>query len=249
MTKCSLIAGGYSLLELLVVLAIIATLALAGATRIGSRSNSAVRQVLGELEGHLMEDLELAAATGRDVAIASRGDWSVSSPLLLARENGTGLTAATVLADGQSAPSSFRLALASAGGNTFLARDHAHAGVVTGACPGWWATATGPDPENGNTSADLATVQPFSDHAAFSSLLADQTRNLFQGGTSTSLVTISGVTRRFNQSFWIKVVALRGGYPMPGGAMGLLLVQAGGSNIYTFYNPGTAHGTGQWMRL
>jgi prepilin-type N-terminal cleavage/methylation domain-containing protein len=76
---------GYSLIELLVVLVIIGILAVLGISMMGNRSGAAVRSVLDEIEGSLLDAHKYAVATGRDVTIVTRGDWTPSTPLVVVR--------------------------------------------------------------------------------------------------------------------------------------------------------------------
>jgi len=60
---------GYSLVELLVVLAIIGILSLAGAMTLGNQQGTAVRSLLDELEGSVVDAQRYAINSGRDVAL------------------------------------------------------------------------------------------------------------------------------------------------------------------------------------
>ena len=224
--KCS---AGFSLIELLVVLVIVGALASVGVYTLGNRSASAVRQVLDELEGTLLSAQKLAVATGQDVLVATQGEWSATTPLALSFGNAT-LGGPAILLNGQTDPASF---LFTTGGREFMSTA-----VVTATNPGWWGT--------GNT--DINTVAPFNDpNSGFQGLLTTYP-NLFQGGAVASSARISGINKRFTTTFWIEVVAFRGGGPVAGGPMGLLVVQANGASIYKFYNPGVASG-GAWRRM
>lgn len=239
---------GYSLIELLVVLAIVAILAIAGISMLGNRPGGAVRGVMDELEGSLLEAHKLAVATGRDVRIVTQGDWMKASgtPLIMTRGVVTPTsTAATILAAGQLASESFRVGLS----GTAYSREHMNAGIPVQGSP-WWATAQG-----GNQ--DISQVEPFKTDAGFSSAIAATGANLpgltgpnllFQGGTVNS-VRISGGDKRFTSTFVIPVVGLSSGNAIPGGPMGLIVVQGNGATIYKFYNPGARDGDGKWRRI
>jgi prepilin-type N-terminal cleavage/methylation domain-containing protein len=67
--------SGFSLIELLVVLAIVAALAIAGVYTMGGRPNAAVRSTLDEIEGTIMGAQKLASATGKDVYLVADGVW------------------------------------------------------------------------------------------------------------------------------------------------------------------------------
>lgn len=196
--------------------------------------------VLDELEGVLLSAQKTSIATGRDVLIATQGTWSAGNPLLLAYGDAT-LGSAPILANGQTAPESFRVAVSAGGG---LQRDHLHGGVVaTGST--WWASAG-----TGNATSDISALPPFDGSVpGFSGLLADGTQNLFQGA-SVNTARISGTSKRFVTTFWIQVVGLRDGNAIVGGPMGLLVVQSNGASIYKFYNPGVRNGgDGKWKRI
>ncbi|HNX95977.1 MAG TPA: type II secretion system protein, partial [Holophaga sp.] len=63
--RCS----GFSLIELLVVLAILGILSMVGLSMLGDRKGSAVRGVMDEIEGVLMAAQRNAASTGTDVTL------------------------------------------------------------------------------------------------------------------------------------------------------------------------------------
>lgn len=234
---------GYSLIELLVVLAIVGILTIAGISMMGNRSGAAVRGVLDELEGSLQDAQKLSVATGQDVLIVTEGDWTtVANPLIMTRGLLTATsTPATILADGQLASESFRISRT----NNIVSREHSHAGVVSRGSP-WWVNGQG-------TNDDIATVPPFSDPlvpgfmGGFSTALTPD--NLLFQGAATNSVRISGGNKRFTSTFWIPVVALYNGNALPGGAMGLIVVLNNGATIYKFYNPGTQNGDGHWRRI
>jgi prepilin-type N-terminal cleavage/methylation domain-containing protein len=231
---------GYSLIELLVVLAIVGILVTVGVTMIGNRPAGAVRQTMDELEGTLMGAQKAAVATGQDIMLVSTGEWDAANPLILAYGSAS-LGSAAILTNGKMTSESFRLAVA--GGGVGLRREHLHAGVVTAATAGWWTTAK----SGGN--ADIVSVAPFNDaNSGFKDVLTANP-NLFQGGTAANgTVRISGTNKRFTTTFWIAVVGVSNGQPIVGGPMGLLVVQANGASVYKFYNPGIASG-GTWRRM
>ena len=252
---------GYSLIELLTVLVIVGILAMVGVFMLGNRRSAAVREVMDELEGTLSSAHKLAVATGRDVMVATQGDWDgAGTPLIMAYGDATA-GAATILANGQTASEAFRVALNQSGG---LRREHMYAGIVTVGHNTWWATALG-------ASTDLDNVAPFNDsNSGFKtadipedttavpptpavpghSILQEDSQNLFKGGTTMGAVRVSGANKRFTTTFWIKVVSLSNGLPTPNAPMGVLVVQRNGAQIYKFYNPGkTDGGNGTWRRL
>ena len=235
--------GGYSLIEMLVVLAIVGILAMAGASMIGNRSGTSVRAILDELEGGLVDAQKYAVATGKDVALVTWGDWSAANPLGMARGFAT-LTATQIKASALdpvgnpqiSVSTCYRLQVS---GTAVSSRDQRNAGVD--ANKGWWATAKG-------SSDDITAKAPFDGSTTGFALGA---QFLCTGLATPSVgAVVSGANKRFTASFSIKVVALSsGGAPIPGGPMGLIYVQANGGTIYKFYNPGTSTGDGKWRRL
>lgn len=257
---------GFSLIEALVVIAIVSVLAVAGVFYLGNRPSAGVKGIVDELEGALIEAQKLAIATGRDVTIATAGRWTPGNPMVLVRGDSTILagdwTNALRAAQGQGInwpPAlggmttnqfhSLNLAFRLATSNGILAREHMHAGVVTDL--GEWTLAQG-------SNEALSAVPPFNSAAhatdadanisGFSGQLTAG-RLLFTGADSLA-VSVSGTSKRFNQTFWIPVVAMRNGSALPNGAMGAIFVQANGGTVYKFYNPGTAHGgDGKWRRL
>ena len=232
---------GYSLAELLVVLAIVGILAVAGVALIGDRSGTSVRATLDELEGTLAAAHKQTMAAGRDVRLATHGDWSAANPLILTYGDAA-LPLATVIANGRNLSESFRVAVNATG----LLREHLNVEVVTNANAAAWTSAA-----VGNES--ITTVPPFnSAGSGFESILTVATQNLFQGGTTDNGVLISGANKRFTSNFFIQVVSIRNGVPVAGGPMGLIVVLANGATIYKFYNPGVMSGSlnrGKWRRL
>jgi prepilin-type N-terminal cleavage/methylation domain-containing protein len=232
---------GYSLIELLVVLVIVGVMAMVGASMLGSRPTGAVRSVMDEMEGTLIGASRFAVATGNDVLIATSGDWGGAQPMEAAY-GAASLGVATILANATT--NAFRVAVNS---NGSLKREHMYAGVVTKATADWWGTA-----KTAAGMTDIESVPPFSVAATgFNGILTSATSpNLFLGSTNgTGSARISGATNRFTSSFWIEIVSLRNGQPVPGGPMGLLVVQGNGASVYKFYNPGIINGNGTWRRI
>lgn len=254
---------GYSLMELLVVMVIVTVLAVAGVTYLGSRPATGVRTVLDEIEGALLDAHKQAVATGRDVTLASAGTWDPATPLVLVRGDATidianwttALSAAQgtwpppqgTMTDGQFSSLSLGFRLGATG--AAVSREHMNAGVAVN--PAWWTVANAPPNQL------IASVAPFNSGVH----IADADTNisgfagqllpgnlLFTGAANTSL-SISGTSKRFNQTFWIPVVGVSNGNAVPGGPMGLLFVQGNGATIYKFYNPGAQNGDGKWRRI
>jgi len=229
---------GYSLIELLVVLVIVGILAVVGTITLGNRPSGSVRSVLDELEGTLSAAQKLSVATGRDVLIATKGEWSATNSMILAYGDAT-LGSTTILTNGATASESFRVAVNAGGG---LGREHLYAGVMTVTNNTWWATGA-------SGSTDINAVDPFKTTAGFVGILTDA-NNLFQGGAVVGTARVSGADKRFLTTFCIGVVSLQDGQPRAGGPMGVLVVQARSAQIYKFYNPGILNGgDGTWRRI
>jgi prepilin-type N-terminal cleavage/methylation domain-containing protein len=223
---------GFSLIEMLVVMVIVTILAVLGVTMLGNRPSASVRVLMDELEGVISAAHQRTVATGQDVIISTTGEWALTN---LIQVSFTGAAGSDI----------WQPAHRVAGGvPTAFLREHLHAGIVTATNAGWWAAATG-----GNTN--LSSVAPFNDvSSGFNGILADNTLNLFQGASGTGTARISGANKRFTTTFWIEVVGLREGTPLPGGPRGVIVVQANGATIYRFYNPGTlGGGDGNWRRI
>lgn len=255
-------ASGYSLIELLVVLAIVGILSIVGVSMLGNRGGNSVRVVLDELEGAVMDAHKYASSTGRDVAIVTRGAWNtnVTTPtMLMARGVATQIDIAGVVIQTDTAifdvvdklllptPVIPTTDSAKSVAITFApsrSREYMNAGVVV-AGSAWWGNAMQAT-SSGKQNQDLTTVAPFNSDAAF--ITANTAaNNLFRNVLNT--VTISGSNKRFNSSFNIQVVGTSGGFAIPGGAMGLLVVLNNGATVYKFYNPGVNNGDGQWRRI
>jgi prepilin-type N-terminal cleavage/methylation domain-containing protein len=247
------LACGYSLIELLVVLAIVGILGIAGATMIGNRQSGAVRGLLDELEGALTNAHQATVATGRDVAIITWGTWDAGT-LRLAHGNALQTdvqiqTAANDLL--ASLPHVDPLGATVAVPFRYLPKDtvHAQARVVTLGSP-QWVNVMQATPA-GTTNEDINGVVPFT--TVMAGVLVDgPTSNLFQLELTATPQrnVISGASRRFTTTFIIPVVGTTAsGGALPGGPMGMIVVLANGGTIYKFYNPGARNSDGKWRRL
>jgi len=196
---------GYSLIELLVVLAIVGILAGVGVSMLGDRKGNAVRGVMDELEGVLISAQRNAMATGADITIQASGSWAASDFQI----DGRRTDAASTRLGSESEVFSFRRG----------SRIHTSAGVDTGA---------GYDIARGG-APDLATIAPCNAEPLKSALA----NNLGSGGTKT--VTINGTTKRFTTGFCIFVTGLRGGTVAADGPLGVIVVPANMANVLKFY--------------
>ena len=242
--------SGYSLIELLVVLAIVAILAIAGVTMLGNRSGNSVRVVLDELEGAIMDAHKYAATSGRDVAIVSWGTWDVSGTaptMYMARgvvsATQTSLAIQGVVTAPPATPTDEQKSVAVVFAPS-RSREYMNAGVVVNGT-GWWVNAMQVNGA-GRRNDDIAASEPFLSDANFQTANT-AANNLFQNALNQ--VSISGSNKRFNNSFIIRVVSTSGGFAVPGGAMGLIVVLNNGATVYKFYNSGISNGDGQWRRI
>jgi len=245
-------ASGFSLIELLVVLAIVAILGVAGASVIGNRGGNSVRVVLDEMEGAIMDAHKYAASTGQDVAIVTWGAWdptaTAPATLLMARgaasQNSTAIqtVANNMLAKPPVMPTTDPAKSVAPLFVPTLGRDYMNVGVVVTGSPFW--TNAMQTTSDGKKNDDLTTVAPFTTEASFQAAIAT---NLFTGALNQT--TISGANKRFNNSFTIQVVSTAGGFAVPGGAMGVIVVLNNGATVYKFYNSGVRNGDGRWRRI
>ena len=265
-------AFGYSLVELLVVLAIVGILAIAGVTMIGNRQSGAVRGLLDELEGALNNAQQAGVATGRDVAIVTWGTWDAAAPLRLAlgdasttgfteveiRNRAEDLLKPTIPAiDASLTPAMIQAYQSVAVTFRFLPNDaiQSRARIVTLGSD-QWKSVMGKTPAN-TQNDDIGLVVPFSTSwgAPVDRDNSDplQLSNLFPLDPAAAAPTknvISGNNKRFTSSFFIPIVGTTSsGAALPGGPMGMIVVLANGSSIYKFYNPGARDSDGHWRRL
>jgi prepilin-type N-terminal cleavage/methylation domain-containing protein len=260
--------AGFSLLELLVVIAIVAILAVGGSYMLGAKQSGAVRALMDELEGSIVNAHQSALSSSRDTALACWGGWSKDNPMRIAFGDARILTqssagasnyiaiASAVLAgsppiDGKPAVSESDVPLSQQQTVT-LAFQFTHtdtlyqkAGILTDANSGDWAIAQG-------KSDDIASVVPFSDSSsAFSSILNTGTNNFCKGmSDSLTQISINGTTKRFTRSVFIRVITMTAkGEPLADGPMGVIVLLENSASVFKFYNPGTISGDGKWRRI
>lgn len=213
-------AKGFSLLELLVVLAIVGILSILSIFMLGDRRGGAVRGVMDEIEGVLLSAQRNAMSTGADITISALGNWKDGTLTIDGRRWDPAAPTTRLGSNSEVFTSGYLRGQ----------RDHMNAGVVLDA---GYATALGSAPA-------LVTVDPGRTEPFFSAL-----GNNFCSGVSSS-VTISGITKRFNQGFCIYITGIRGGDPVPGGPVGVIVAPAGMTSVFKFYK---REGETQWRRL
>jgi len=247
---------GFSLTELLVVLAIIGILSVVGVTMVGNRKAGSVRALLDELEGCLTNAHKAAVATGRDVAIVNWGTWANAAPLVVAHGDAS-ITDADIQTTANGLLAGTLPATTMAFGQTVAVPFHyqqnvatnERARIVLGSTADWDAAMTALP--SGAVNQAITAVTPFKAGETMSGLVTNA-NNFFNGDRSSALnrTLISGSNKRFSSTFVIQVVGTspNGGVP-PGSPMGLIVVLANGASIYRFYNPGIRDGDGQWRRI
>lgn len=215
-------ARGYSLIELLVVLAIITILAIASVSFLGDRKGAAVRGVMDEVTGVLLNAQKSAVSSGKSITVAVNGTWTSTSAASLT-------TSGSFIMDPRpydptvASPNPYSTARIGAVADIYSSkyvrgeRGHAQAGIATS------------DTENDYAVA-LASIPPFSTDANF---LAAFNTKLCSGGQNN--VTVDGITKRFTTGFCIVVVAWRGGVLDPAGPVGVLVVPQNSATVYRFY--------------
>lgn len=246
-------AAGFSLIELLVVLAIIGALAIVGVNMIGNRQSGAVRSLLDEMEGVLSNAHKAAVATGADVAIVTWGGWDSGAPFRVAHGVAS-LTDAKIQTiadkllqgippDAADGPAGQTVAIPF----SFMPSDpsQTRARIVAIGSDQWKNVMKD---FNGKTNTDLSTVEPFKSGIMVGTVT--DANNLFSYTTDVKRFVISGSSKRFSTTIVIPIVGTAtGGGALPGGPMGLIVVLANGGSIYKFYNPGIRDSDGQWRKI
>lgn len=255
MNARSLREGGFTLVEMLVVLAIVAALTIAAVASLNGRPNAAVRTTVDDLEGVLSGAQKLAVASGLDVYLVADGTWDpkASSPFILAYDTIKQVDRDTKPSDPASAarerivarardphgditdpPGVYRILFNPL--TNVQNREQSYAGVVVGDSD-WYTTALG-------TTPDLASIAP-GNLSPLDSALASTAR-LCKG--TTNFVTVSGVSKRFTSPFHIQVVGIRNAQALPGSPIGVLIVPNNSGTVYKFMNTGKFNES-KWRRM
>jgi prepilin-type N-terminal cleavage/methylation domain-containing protein len=256
MSSPARICRGFSLVELLLVLVIIGTLVTVGVATLGNRQGDSVRAQLDAVEEALTNAHRQAMSSGRDTAVDTWGTWSTANQMVLAfgdaalTDTQIQNTAQGLLQNPPVLPSNANLAYSQTVTAPLFYQTpdpiNDRSCIVVAGNGAWNEAMVAAG--NGQVNQNINQVAPFTG-ATFAGLVADA-NNLFQGGAAPNRKLISGLNLRFASTFIVEVVAISpGGFVMPGGAMGLIVVLANGDSIYKFYNPGVMKGNGQWRRI
>lgn len=216
---------GFSIIELLVVMAIIGVLALVAGNWYGATQPAAVKGTLNSMVGALNEARTVAQTTGRTVTLTTSGaqaNLQISFPSL-----------------GDVTPAPANQAL------TIWRRDAAgrdamrFSGVDTNASwPVYAQAAPNPDPLVGGVAAVTALFT----NGTFPGTSA----KLFTGTTnSTFFFDSSG---RASADFYVYVGGMRNGASYPSAPVGLVLVTRA-NGIHAFYKPNAGDAASPWQRL
>ena len=253
---------GFSLMELLAVLTIVAILAVGSSLMLGNRQSGAVRSLLDELEGAITAAHQATISMGRDIALVSWGVWDRGNPTRIAfgdadlfREDGDSanfIAIANRVIKGS--PPTYENPALDISIYSIQAQQsvsvpfhfsyknsvYRRAGIVVTGNDGW-------EIAQGIENEDINSVVPFA--SAMRGVL-DDANNLCKGGGTISKVEISGSTRRFNKTVYIKVVTINSkGVAMPHSPMGLIMLMENSASVFRFYNPGNESGDGKWRRI
>ena len=266
---------GYSLIELLLVVAILSILAVAGVNMIGNRQAAAVRAMLDQLEGAITQAQKEATATSRDVNVDFSGTWSGGNLVIAYGDASLDASATPIMNVAGTILASQPLPVTAYAATVhvplkFIVNDviQARAEIVmstTDTLGADWNTAAGAS-SSGAQSTVITSVHPFMAGDLLSGVLGGTINSnyfnittLTPGTMTAQPITISGGSHLFTMPitttnpspvFVIEVVgtSLNAG-PIPGGPMGLIVLMNNGSSIMKFYNPGVLEGNGQWRRI
>jgi len=232
--------SGFSLIEMLVVLAIVAILAIASVAMLRPRTTDSVHSVINELEGMILNTQHSAALSSQDIYLSAKGNWVAGTLVIDPRPMGP--TAAVPPSASDKDPGSITSPRLGASNECFRSRflsgdrDHLNAGIDTS---GAWVTTALAGATN---LKDLAMFNT----TAMAGFKTAMSTPLCPSDTSVNTVVLSNVNKNFVTGFSIVVVGLHGGQPVAKGPIGVLVVPAGGGNVFKYFKP---NGSNTWGRL
>lgn len=217
-------SSGFSFPELIVVLAIIGALSVAGYMYMVDNRAPAVKAILEEVEGVLVAAQRNTMSGTGDVVVIAQGTWQGTTPTTVFRLDGRRFNPALTggVYDRPRIGSMSEVFTS----NFVTDRRHQLAGVDT---------SGGAD----YTTAIAGSVPALS--AEMSGVLGTP---LCMGVDNN--VVVNGYTKRFTTGFYVAVVGLKNGSPIPNGPVGLIVVPTNSAGIYKYFK---ADGDTTWRRL
>jgi prepilin-type N-terminal cleavage/methylation domain-containing protein len=219
---------GYSMIELVVVVAIMGALVMATSSFFSSNNSqpAAVKGTLNSLGGALADARTVARSTGRTVTLTTTGAQATMTMTFPTQGDVTPIPAGQVLTTWNRAAAG--------------SQATKYAGVDTNST---WPlyTQTSPSPDPLVVDAVPAITALFTGGVAPAS-----SAKLFTGSTSSAIVF--DATGRPNQDFYVFIAGMRNGQSYPSAPVGLVLVTRA-NGIHTFYKPNAQDATVPWQRL
>lgn len=218
-------SSGFSFIELMVVVGIIGALSVAGYMYMVDNRAPAVKSLLDEIEGVLSAAQRNTMSGTGDVVLISQGTWkgtTEESALFIDGRRFDPTKSGTVFDRNRRIGSQSEFLRASYATD----RRHQLAGIDTSG-GGDFATAI---------AGSMPTLSP--------EMMSVLGTPFCTGGDNQ--VTVNGYTKRFTNGFYIAVIGLRNGSPLPNGPVGLIVVPTNSAGIYKYFK---GDGDSTWRRL